>query len=55
MASSPTEMSVFERVADRGSFSGTAEDTYLISSARGKYWELEILGATDAAELRQPA
>jgi hypothetical protein len=78
MASSPTEMSVFERVADRGSFSGAAEDmglsasaaaklisrlelrlgvgliiarpgvrhlppkTDLISSARGKYWELSI-------------
>ena len=33
MASSPTEMSVFERVADPGSFSGAAEDMGLSASA----------------------
>lgn len=36
MASSPTEMSVFERVADRGSFSGAAEDMGLSASAAAK-------------------
>ena len=86
MASSSTEMSVFERVADRGSFSGAAEGMGyrhlprqsssagwsfgLVSAssiARPGVWQLppkdrsylerarEILGAIDAAELRQPA
>jgi DNA-binding transcriptional LysR family regulator len=36
MASSPTEMSVFERVADRGSVSGAAEDMGLSASAAAK-------------------
>src|SRR5262249_49701984 len=36
MASSPTEMSVFERVADRGSFAGAAEDMSLSASAVAK-------------------
>jgi DNA-binding transcriptional LysR family regulator len=36
MASSPTEMSVFERVADRGSFAGAAEDMGLSASAVAK-------------------
>jgi Bacterial regulatory helix-turn-helix protein, lysR family len=36
MASSPTEMSVFECVADRGSFSGAAEDMGLSVSAAAK-------------------
>ena len=36
MASSPTEMSVFERVADPGSFSGAAEDMGLSASAAAK-------------------
>jgi hypothetical protein len=36
MANSPTEMSVFERVADRGSFSGAAEDMGLSASAAAK-------------------
>jgi len=36
MASSPTEMSVFERVADRGSFSGAAEDMGLSASTAAK-------------------
>jgi len=66
MASSPTEMSVFERVADPGSFSGAAEDMGLYFSRSG-VWHLppkdrsylerarEILEAIDAAELRQPA
>jgi DNA-binding transcriptional LysR family regulator len=78
-------MSVFERVADRGSFSGAAEDMGLSASAAKLISRLElrlgvglidrttrrlaltakgqilsrppreILGATDAAELRQPA
>jgi DNA-binding transcriptional LysR family regulator len=79
-------MSVFERVADRGSFAGAAEDMGLSASAVAKlisrlelrlgvrlinrttrrlaltaegqiYLERvrEILGAIDAAELRQPA
>ena len=86
MASSPTEMSVFERVADRGSFSGRPRTWVyrhlprqssragwsfgLVSAssiARSGVWHLppkdrsylerarEILGAIDAAELRQPA
>src|SRR5215471_20556814 len=36
MASSPTEMSVFERVADRGSVSDAAEDMGLPASAAAK-------------------
>lgn len=36
MASSPTEMAIFERVAERGSFAGTAEDVSLSPSAVAK-------------------
>src|SRR3979411_3308191 len=36
MASSPTEMAIFERVAERGSFAGAAEDVSLSPSAVAK-------------------
>jgi DNA-binding transcriptional LysR family regulator len=36
MASSPTEMAIFERVAERGSFTGAAEDVSLSPSAVAK-------------------
>ena len=36
MASSPTEMAIFERVAERGSFAGAAEDAGLSPSAVAK-------------------
>ena len=36
MASSPTEMAIFERVAARGSFAGAAEDVGLSPSAVAK-------------------
>ena len=36
MASSPTEMAIFERVAERGSFAGAAEDASLSPSAVAK-------------------
>jgi len=36
MASSPTEMAIFERVAERGSFAGAAEDVGLSPSAVAK-------------------
>ena len=36
MASSPSEMAIFERVAERGSFAGAAEDVSLSPSAVAK-------------------
>src|SRR3954452_6824836 len=36
MASSPAEMAIFERVAERGSFAGAAEDVSLSPSAVAK-------------------
>src|SRR5260370_2358638 len=36
MAGLPTEMAIFERVAERGSFAGTAEDVSLSPSAVAK-------------------
>jgi DNA-binding transcriptional LysR family regulator len=36
MASSSTEMAIFQRVAERGSFAGAAEDVGLSPSAVGR-------------------